>query len=104
MATSGDFALALFSEAVYNRPGNIGGNILGLAIFTAMNNIEENLKGKIMKIKAIVLYILLILTWYYHSGCIQTKSYKWEPTEEQKEEMAERAAKKMIEMQEKAEK
>lgn len=53
------------------------------------------------KIKAIVLCVLLALTWYYHGGCIQTKNYRWEPSEEEKEEMIERAAEKMVEMQQK---
>jgi hypothetical protein len=53
------------------------------------------------KIKAIVLCILLMLTWCYHGGCIQTKNYKWEPSEEEKQEMIERTAEKMVEMQEK---
>jgi hypothetical protein len=42
-----------------------------------------------------------MLTWYYHGGCIQTKNYKWEPSEEEKQEMIERTAEKMVEMQEK---
>ena len=53
------------------------------------------------KVKAALLCILLMLTWYYHGGCIQTKNYKWEPSEEEKQEMIERAAQKMVEMQEK---
>ena len=48
--------------------------------------------------------MFLIIVGYYHGGCIQTKKYEVKLTAEEKAEIAEMAAKKAVELQEKAEK
>lgn len=52
----------------------------------------------------LLLVIAYVLFGYYHGGCIQTKIYKWEPTESEKKEIIEKAAEKMAESHEKDQK
>jgi hypothetical protein len=57
------------------------------------------MKIKTSPIKTWLFYILLALLGYYHGGCIQTKNYKWEPTESEKKQIIEKSAEKIAEQQ-----
>ena len=54
---------------------------------------------KKINIKTILLILALLLVWRYHGGCIQTKNYKVELTEEQKAEIVDAVTHKMAEEQ-----
>jgi hypothetical protein len=57
------------------------------------------MKIKTSTTKTWLLYILLALVGCYHGGCIQIKTYKYEPTEAEKKQIIEKAAEKMAEKQ-----
>jgi len=50
----------------------------------------------------LLLTVALILTGLYHGGCLQSKTYKWEPTESERKQIIKKAAEKMAESQQKA--
>ncbi len=54
------------------------------------------------RIMTLLLILGFILTSLYNGGCIQSKNYKWEPTESEKKEIIEKASQKMAEEQEKS--